>query len=264
MTAATPYQRDLLSCGLDVRLEKKRGVRRYTKQILAHTVCMMAQPEHLSEHEQLIIRALNAIWPDWVTNADLKRRASISTHQAVFAATRALAEAGLIAREQRNGREWYFQALSGTPVAVPAGDSGVPATHPSDTGRSNLAREFEAKACGALQERFRCQLVSRCVPGVPKCFDFVSEDGEIIGDAKFYDMVRGSGLPPAKFSIIAEHVWLLERTSARHVFLIFGNNRDVPLRWLRKYGHLVQRVVFFFLDPSGQLESLNVTSPRAR
>jgi len=68
--------------------------------------------------------------------------------------------------------------------------------------------------------------------------------------------VGGVGLPPAKFSIIGEHVWLLERTGAPVQFLVFGNDRNVPVRWLQRYGHLAPNVVFYFLTDAGVLENL--------
>jgi hypothetical protein len=78
----------------------------------------------------------------------------------------------------------------------------------------------------------------------------------MVGDAKYFTLVGGTGLPPAKFSIIAEHVWLLEKTPANVRFLIFGNDREVPVRWLAKYGPLSQCVTFFFLHSDGTLETL--------
>ena len=90
----------------------------------------------------------------------------------------------------------------------------------------------------------------------PKLFDLVSEDQSIVGDAKFYDLVRGKDDPPAKFSIVAEHVWLLEKVGAQDRFLVFGNNRAVPERWLNKYGDLVDGVSFLFISESGVLEQL--------
>ena len=92
--------------------------------------------------------------------------------------------------------------------------------------------------------------------GVRKEFDFVSGDQNVVGDAKYYTLVRGKYLPPAKFSVIAEHVWLLEKTSATHKFLVFGNDRRVPEMWLERYGNLVTAVEFFFLADTGELDNL--------
>jgi hypothetical protein len=91
---------------------------------------------------------------------------------------------------------------------------------------------------------------------VPKRFDLVSPDKDIVGDAKYYTFVRGQRLPPAKFSVVAEYVWLLEKTEAAVKFLVFGNDRQVPELWLQRYGGLVPAVSFYFLTDDGALEEL--------
>jgi hypothetical protein len=91
---------------------------------------------------------------------------------------------------------------------------------------------------------------------VPKEFNLVSSDGSIVGDAKYFTLVRGQRLPPAKFSVVAEHVWLLEKAGAPTAFLVFGNDGQVPSLWLERYGHLVGDVAFYFLTDKGELELL--------
>ena len=91
---------------------------------------------------------------------------------------------------------------------------------------------------------------------VAKVWDMVSADGNIVGDAKYYTLVRGSALPPAKFATIAEHVWLLEKTNARIKFLVFGNQIEVPQLWLEKYGNLVSYIRFYFMDVDGKITRL--------
>ncbi|MEM3577606.1 MAG: hypothetical protein QXX51_04025 [Candidatus Bathyarchaeia archaeon] len=115
----------------------------------------------------------------------------------------------------------------------------------------DIARRFMSKYFGVTLSR--CKILN-----IPKSLDMVSDDGRIVGDAKYFTMVRGVSISPAKFSVIAEHIWLLEKTSAKHKFLVFGNDRRVPLEWLKRYGHLVKDVIFYFLDvPSQKLEKLN-------
>ena len=82
--------------------------------------------------------------------------------------------------------------------------------------------EFENFARRVMSEHFGTQLRKGRVSGIPKEFDMVSADCKIVGDAKYFTMVRGVFIPPAKFSVIAEHVWLLEKTTATHKFLVFG------------------------------------------
>jgi hypothetical protein len=101
------------------------------------------------------------------------------------------------------------------------------------------------------------------VPGVPKRFDFVSADMRIVGDAKYFTRVGGVGSPPAKFSIIGEHVWLLQKTEAPTTFLVFGNDRQVPMRWLERYAELASTVTFYFLSDAGDLERLGGPGRRA-
>ena len=118
---------------------------------------------------------------------------------------------------------------------------------------------FEDIARVAMTKLFDSSLFPAKVGNVEKKFDFVSEDESIVGDAKYYCMVNGQSIPPAKFSTIAEHVWLLENTKAKVKFLVFGNDRRVPEKWLEKYGNLVKSVDFYFLDvEEGTLEELKV------
>jgi hypothetical protein len=115
---------------------------------------------------------------------------------------------------------------------------------------------FEDLAQAVMGRHLGVPLAAGQVAGVPKEWDMVSPDGDIVGDAKYFTLVQGQRLPPAKFSVIAEHVWLLEKTGAPTTFLVFGNDRQVPELWLRRYGSLVSGVRFYFLSDDGTLEEL--------
>jgi hypothetical protein len=117
--------------------------------------------------------------------------------------------------------------------------------------------EFEVLARQVFSANYGTELLPGSVGGVRKKFDLVSSDKEVVGDAKYYTRVGGTGLPPAKFSVIAEHVWLLEKTGARRAFLVFGNDREVPIMWLQRWGNLLSNVAFYFLTDSGKLETLH-------
>ena len=117
-------------------------------------------------------------------------------------------------------------------------------------------RSFEVVAAGVMSTHFGVALGPRKVAGTPKRFDLVSSDGSIVGDAKYYTMVRGVSPPPAKRSVIAEYVWLLEHTKAEQRFLVFGNDRRVPEGWLKDYGHLLNGIDFYFIDVQGTLFTL--------
>ena len=119
------------------------------------------------------------------------------------------------------------------------------------------AKDFEAFARIKLSEHLGVHLRASDVPRVAKRFDMVSPDYRVVGDAKYLAMVRGERIPPAEFSLIAEHVWLLEKAAiAEKKFLVFGNDIRVPRLWLQKYGHLVDKVEFYFLDNNGELARL--------
>jgi hypothetical protein len=167
--------------------------------------------------------------------------------------TRELMGARLIRGEQR-GREWIFWADE-SPVVQLASPGQAPMREVLTQAEKRLSpRAFEDLARSVMSAHFGVPLVSGQVPGVPKEFDMVSPDGSIVGDAKYFTLVRGQRLPPAKFSVIAEHVWLLERTGAPTTFLVFGNDRQVPELWLQRYGDLVSGIAFYFLTDDGELE----------
>jgi len=134
-----------------------------------------------------------------------------------------------------------------------ASPMGAPA--PSTPQRAMTPAGFEALSREVMGAHYGKKLSPIRGP-FPKTFDLVSSDLTVVGDAKYFTMVGGSRIPPAKFSVIAEHVWLLEKTGAPQTFVVFGNDRRVPEEWLKRYGHLVKFVRFFFLNHKGSLEVL--------
>lgn len=123
-------------------------------------------------------------------------------------------------------------------------------------------REFEEFARVVMSGRLGVELLERKIPNFPKRFDMVSADCRIVGDAKYLRLVDDKRTPPAKLMEIAAHVWLLEKVPAVRRFLVFGNQIEVPKRWLRKYQTLLPAdVQFYFLYEGGRLEQLE-NSPR--
>jgi len=117
-------------------------------------------------------------------------------------------------------------------------------------------KAFESLAREQMSKHLGVTLVERQLQGGPKKFDMVSAAGTVVGDAKCLTLVRGQHLPPAKFMEIAGHMWLLERTTARRRFLVFGNQRRVSEWWLEKCGGVVGGVEFYFLADDGTLDQL--------
>jgi len=206
-------------------------------------------------HRERILDYLWSIAPDYATNSQIQHATGIKSHQQVYLLTQELTHLRWI-RGERRGREWVFWADESPAVHLAS---------PGSASRQDVAAEaaerlsplaFEELARKVMSQHFGVPLVAGQAPGVPKEFDMVSPEADIVGDAKYFTLVRGQRLPPAKFSVIAEHVWLLEKCAVTIKFLVFGNDRQVPDLWLKRYGHLVTGVEFFFLKDDGTLELL--------
>ncbi|HXA22804.1 MAG TPA: hypothetical protein VNW90_10915 [Acetobacteraceae bacterium] len=208
-------------------------------------------------NRQRITEYLRTIAPKGASNSDICSATRVSPHAQVFQITGQLMSEGII-HGRKLGNEWYF-TWSGSDDSGRTAPNTQPDLHrlPMNSGPSYTPADFEQSAAVAMGRYYGTTFAPGLIPGVPKKFDFVSPDRKIVGDAKYYTLVNSIGLPPAKFSIIAEHVWLLERTKADRQFLVFGNERRVPERWLAKYGCLVDACCFFFLMPDGTLQPLH-------
>lgn len=199
-------------------------------------------------------RVLDYLWsvgPAGATNAQIREATGIESHQQVFMITRDLMYRRKIRGEKVKG-EWVFYELESLDVLLLSPGRASPAEPPARL----TSRQFEDLAQTVMSSHFGVPLTPGEVAGVSKEWDMVSPDGDIVGDAKYLTLVQGQRLPPAKFSIIAEHVWLLEKTGASVAFLVFGNDRQVPALWLQRYGKLASGVAFYFLADDGRLELL--------
>lgn len=118
-------------------------------------------------------------------------------------------------------------------------------------------KEFQDFVSKEMGNYFGVHFSEKNPGGFPKRFDMVSPDEDIVGDAKYLTLVNGVSEPPAKFMEIAGHMWLLEHLPAKRKFMVFGNQREVPELWLKKYGKLVENVEFFFLSDDGKLDVIS-------
>jgi hypothetical protein len=184
-------------------------------------------------------RILDYLWsisPDCATNGQIREKTGISSHQQVYMLTRELMGARLIRGEQR-GREWIFWADESLSIQLASPGQVRMGEVFAQVEVQLSPHAFEDLARSVMGNYFGVPLRSGQVSGVPKEFDLVSPDGNIVGDAKYFTLVRGQRLPPA-------------------TFLVFGNDRQVPSLWLERYGHLVGDVAFYFLTDEGELELL--------
>jgi len=205
-------------------------------------------------YKERILDYLWSIAPEKATNSQIRANTGICSHQQVYLLTQELRHRSYVQGEQR-GSEWVFWSDESFAAQFASPGSASPGEIIAEAGQLT-SQTFEQLAQQKMSDHFEVSLVPGEVPGVPKKFDLVSLDKSIVGDAKYFTLVHGQRLPPAKFSVIAEHVWLLEKTSARIKFLVFGNDRHVPELWLKRYGKLVSGVAFYFLENDGTLELL--------
>jgi hypothetical protein len=197
-------------------------------------------------NKEKILDYLWSIAPKGAGNSDIQQATAITSHQQVYLLTQELRAQGLILGRQE-GRQWLFYVHESAAVQLaPLGPARAGAFAGLPT-----PRDFEQLAQRIMSRHFGVPLERRQLPGVPKEFDLVSPDGAIAGDAKYFTLVRGQRLPPAKFSIIVECVWLLEKTAAPVKFLVFGHDREVPQLWLARYGPLLANISFYFLNDDG-------------
>ena len=201
----------------------------------------------------VILNYLKSIFPMDVTNTDIENVTGVSPHSQVYQKTQELLEEKSISGWQE-GKTWHFKAIS-TLRDQPENNNKLK-LNVLNFDVKLTPKQFELKARKVFSKEFSVLLQPGHVDDVRKEWDLVSEDGSIVGDAKYYTLVKGKRLPPAKFATIAEHVWLLEKTSAKIKFLVFGNQIEVPLKWLEKYGNLVDQIQFFFMDDNGNIELL--------
>ncbi len=206
-------------------------------------------------HKELILDYLWSVSPDWATNGQIRDVTGISSHQQVYLLTQELKGSGLIGGEQR-GKEWVFWADEALAIHLVSPGRAARSAVSAGLSEGLSPPAFEDLARVVMGRRLGAPLARGTVPGVRKEWDMVSSDQSIVGDAKYFTLVRGQRLPPAKFSVIAEHVWLLEKTGAPVTFLVFGHDRQVPALWLERFGSLLSGIRFYFLSDDGALEEM--------
>jgi hypothetical protein len=201
-------------------------------------------------HAERIIEALTASSGP-LDDDQLAARLSIDRHT-INAVCRKLELEGRLQRSKVVGGK-IVNILKRQPLISPQRRESVP----SPSVGVGSGREFEEHARRVLTDMWGQPLASRILTldgGVTHSFDFVSPDGTVVGDAKWYKDLQP--IPAAKLSVIAEYVWLLGHVQgASRRFIVFGQDRAVPLRWLKRFAPLLDGIEFWFLEGS-ELERL--------
>ncbi len=119
------------------------------------------------------------------------RRIGIRSHQTVYMLTQQLMYHGRT-RGSQSGTTWVFHVAEEPGAMLDTGPARTNATTP--------AARFETLARRILSDRYAVELRPGFLPGVPgvaKVFDFVSPDHRVVGDAKYFSLIGGVGMPAA-------------------------------------------------------------------
>jgi hypothetical protein len=109
--------------------------------------------------------------------------------------------------------------------------------------------DFKEIALHVMSAHYNVALSAREIPSIPKLFDLVSNDNKYVGIVRYLSLVLGESILPPTLSSISENIWILEQIpNANKKFVVFGNDRIVPDKWLEKYGMFVKDIEFFFYD----------------
>jgi hypothetical protein len=106
----------------------------------------------------------------------------------------------------------------------------------------------------ALARIFEQPFSARPIGDIPRRFDFVSSDQSVVGG---FEPLRNLASAQSRLLAISQAVWLLEKAPAQERVLVFGHDRDGPIDWLARFGHLATGLRFFVLTDRGELEELS-------
>jgi hypothetical protein len=114
--------------------------------------------------------------------------------------------------------------------------------------------EFEVIARKVMSRHYEVSFFKGIIDKIHKEFDLVSSDQSIVGDATYLAMGDN---PDGKLKRISEFIWLMEKTSAKEKFMVFGNDIGVPKKWLKINSYLLKgEFSFYFIDDSERLTKL--------
>jgi hypothetical protein len=200
-------------------------------------------------------RVLDYLWqiaPEKATNKQIAKDAGLVSHQVAYMLTQELLRNRQIIGERGNGN-WLFTVNPATSLKTPHGDMRLTASGSVFYDPKRLKASIEKELSSKTKNK---KWGGKPSIDFPKEFDFVSEDGTIIADIAQISMVSGEKLMLAKFSMVSEMVWLLEKVPAERRILIFtGDTEELPQNWLSRLGALTT-VEFFFIDEFGKMKQL--------
>ncbi len=214
--------------------------------------------------KQKILKLLLADTEKLYDDAKLSSAIGLSTAakdvEKVAEACRELLRAGQIRRFKHEGRmvngarksEWLAlrrrEKKEDSKEAIEKRGTVEVAVRPEE----GLMRKDFAERAREVMNEFYGRTLKPVKIGGTKIWDFVSPDGMVVGDARWF-----AGPVPAARAFISEAVWLLEKVGAVQKFIVFGGEADVARQWLELWATLCpEDIALFYLDNKGELHEL--------
>ncbi|MCX8153618.1 MAG: hypothetical protein N3E52_04200 [Candidatus Bathyarchaeota archaeon] len=109
-----------------------------------------------------------------------------------------------------------------------------------------LERQIKKKVAEILEKRYGKLLTD--VRLGERVFDFVSSKYDAVGELL---IIRSIGASASYFINIPGHLWYLEKIDVPKKFMVFYGDRNVPEKWLNRFGHMIKNTnirLYFFKD----------------
>jgi len=95
------------------------------------------------------------------------------------------------------------------------------------------------------------------IKGKSKRFDFVDIKNKIVGDAKYYSFTKSGNRPSAKFSILNEYIWLLQKLPKPwRKFIVIGKDKSLVEKYVKEYKPWLENVMIFYSDGKSVLKKI--------
>jgi|SaaInlStandDraft_2_1057019.scaffolds.fasta_scaffold09030_2 hypothetical protein len=99
------------------------------------------------------------------------------------------------------------------------------------------------------------------INGKAKDFDLLNIDENIVGDVKHYKMTEGGNNPSAKFSVLNEYSWLMQKLEQyqkqkwQKIFVV-GEDVRVVKKYISTYDAWLDDIEIYFCDADGKLTKM--------
>jgi glutathione peroxidase-family protein len=93
------------------------------------------------------------------------------------------------------------------------------------------------------------------INGKTKKFDFVNLENNIVGDAKYYSFTKTGKRPSAKFSILNEYIWLLQKLPSNwKKFIVIGKDETLVKKYVNEYLPWLEGITIYYSDGENELK----------